>query len=54
MGVKKGQTAKTPSEFIPFKWEKEAMQATLPTEAEVREMQELMRHINFESGKPAT
>lgn len=39
MGVPKGQTAKTPQEWLPFSWEKEHCELSdLPTADEIAEM----------------
>lgn len=46
MGLPKGQIAKTPTEFIPFPWEKEEDNMPKITDEEVAELQAEMAAIN--------
>lgn len=56
MGLPKGQIAKTPTEFIPFPWEKEEDNTPQITDEEVAELQAEMAAINAanKASKPAT
>ena len=50
MGLAKNETAKTITEWLPFSWEKEpTAPSTIPTEAEIAEMQAMMREMNATS-----
>lgn len=52
MGVPKGQTPKTPQEWLPFSWEKEhCEQSDLPTDDEIAEMLAEMAAINAQNTK---
>lgn len=56
MGLPKGQIAKTPTEFIPFPWEKEEDNTPQITDEEVADLQAEMAAINAanKASKPAT
>ena len=49
MGLSKGESAKTLTDWLPFPWERERHHDELPTEEEIREMQTLMDTMNQQS-----